>query len=198
MSSHVAEIKRHLPDNLKGFYEFHVRDRLPTRSAPKITWGMLNDNCTRIDLPASIVKTKTPLMIVLAGPLLKPIAESLAKRKREYKKEHFKDPDPQGVVFCSIDYRDQWSRAVAKARLGTRNEETETRTGVRIHDCRCSAAINLLASGVDEGTVLKIGGWKTRAMLDRYNVQHEARVKAAMEQGGRFVQQLQQQHAARQ
>jgi hypothetical protein len=100
----------------------------------KITWSMVNDNCTRIDLPASIIKTRTPLMMVLAGPLLKPIAESIAKRKREYKKEHFNDPDPQGIVFCAIDYRDQWSRAVAKAGLGTWNEETETRIGVRIHD----------------------------------------------------------------
>jgi len=36
-------------------------------------------------------------------------------------------------------------------------EETHP-PGVRIHDCRASAAINLLASGVDEGLVLKIGG----------------------------------------
>jgi hypothetical protein len=42
---------------------------------------------------------------------------------------------------------------------GRNNNSPATR--VRIHDCRCSAAINLLAAGVDEGTVLKIGGWAT-------------------------------------
>src|SRR6516162_11428406 len=61
-------------------------------------------------------------------------------------------------------------------------EETHP-SGVRIHDCRASAAINLLASGVDEGLVLKIGGWKTRAMLDRYNVADVSRLTAALEKG---------------
>ena len=59
--------------------------------------------------------------------------------------------------------------------------------GIRMHDCRCSAAINLLAAGVDEGTVLKIGSWKTRAMLDRYNVQHSAIVKATMQKRDVYV-----------
>jgi hypothetical protein len=35
--------------------------------------------------------------------------------------------------------------------------------------------------------VLKIGGWKTRAMLDRYNVQTEKRIRAAMIRGGEHV-----------
>ena len=40
---------------------------------------------------------------------------------------------------------------------------------------------------LDEGLVLKIGGWKTRAMLDRYNVTDITRLSAAMEKGGKFV-----------
>jgi hypothetical protein len=38
-----------------------------------------------------------------------------------------------------------------------------------------------LAAGVDESTVLKIGGWKMRAMLDRYNVHRVDIPTAAME-----------------
>ena len=45
----------------------------------------------------------------------------------------------------------------------------------------------MLASGVDEGLVLKIGGWKTRSMLDRYNVADITRLSAAMKKGGKFV-----------
>src|SRR5207302_10205193 len=71
--------------------------------------------------------------------------------------------------------------------VGTWDGKKRTRTGVRIHDCRASAAINLLASAVDEGLVLKIGGWKTRAMLDRYNVADPTRLAAAMKKGGKMV-----------
>ena len=61
--------------------------------------------------------------------------------------------------------------------------------GARIHDCRVSGAINLLDAGVDESTVLKIGGWKTRAMLDRYNVLDRDRVGNAFTKAGEFVAQ---------
>jgi hypothetical protein len=48
--------------------------------------------------------------------------------------------------------------------------------GARTHDCRVSGTINLLDAGVDESTVLKIGGLETRAMLDRFNVLDPDRV----------------------
>ena len=155
----------------------------------KITWEMIDEDCTQISLPGEIIKTRQPLLIMLAGSQLKPIADRLRKRRLAFKKKHFRNPE--GVVFESTNYRREWAKAVAKAKLGTWDPETQKRTGVRIHDCRCSAAINLLAAGVDEGLVLKIGGWKTRAMLDRYNVQHAGRLKTAMERGAQFVQQQQ-------
>jgi len=60
-------------------------------------------------------------------------------------------------------------------------------TGVRIHDCRCSGAVNLIDSGVNEGLALKIGGWKTRKRLDRYNVTNRKRLAAALRQSGEYV-----------
>jgi hypothetical protein len=36
--------------------------------------------------------------------------------------------------------------------------------------------------GVNEGLVLKISGWKTRKMLDRYNVTNRKRLAAALRQ----------------
>ena len=180
-----SEIKKYLSPDLRDFYEFMYATGCRLGALQKITWGMLNSDCTQISLPSEIVKTRRPLLIVLAGSQLQPIAKALRKRRLSHKKSH--SADPNGIVFDYTNYRREWAKAVAKAGLGTWDPITKKRTGVRIHDCRCSAAINLLAAGVDEGLVLKIGGWKTRAMLDRYNVQHAGRLKAAMERGAQFV-----------
>lgn len=116
-------------------------------------------------------------MFPLAGSQLKPIADILKLQFR----------DEEKPVFDHTNYRREWAKAVAKAGFGTWDPKTQTRTGVRIHDCRCSAAINALAAGVAESTVMKLGGWKSRAMLDRYNVQNEDVLKAAMERTSKYV-----------
>jgi len=171
------KVLAHLPKELQPFFSFMYATGCRLGAAQKITWDMVNKECDVINLPGSITKTKKPLLLVLDGPMLAPLVAILRKQFR-------RDGQP---VFDSTNHRPEWAKAVAKAGLGTWDAKKRTRTGVRIHDCRCSAAINLLDAGVDEGTVLKIGGWKTRAMLDRYNVQNEKRIRKAMNQGGEFV-----------
>jgi hypothetical protein len=99
---------------------------------------------------------------------------------------HARFRDEETPVFDSTNYCREWARAVAKTGLGPYDAKTCKRTGVRIHDCRCSAAINALAAGVDESTVLKTGRWATRKMLDRYNVQHVDILKAAIEKVAKY------------
>ncbi len=105
--------------------------------------------------------------------------------------ERFPMFKPHGEpVFDSTNYRPEWNKACAKAGLRGYDEEKRTRDenmNGRIHDLRCSGAINLLDAGVDEGTVLKIGGWKTRAMLDRYNVLNRDRAAKALTKAGNYV-----------
>jgi integrase len=172
--------------NLQPFFNFLYATGCRLGAAQKILWNNVKEvnGVLIIEIAAGKTKTKRPLMLPLAGPILEPIAKDLKKR--------FRVSDQP--VFESTNFRREWAKACAKAGIGTWDAKKLTRTGVRIHDCRASAAINLLASGVDEGLVLKIGGWKTRAMLDRYNVADVSRLAAALEKGGKFVTNLM--HAA--
>lgn len=57
--------------------------------------------------------------------------------------------------------------------------------GLFVHDMRRSAARNLRRAGVSEGVIMQTGGWKTRAMFDRYNItdnRDQREAMAALEQ----------------
>jgi hypothetical protein len=53
--------------------------------------------------------------------------------------------------------------------------------GLIFHDLRRSAARNARASGVAEGVIMKMGGWKTRSVFDRYAIVAESEMADAIE-----------------
>lgn len=67
-----------------------------------------------------------------------------------------------------------------------------------IHDLRRTAARNMIRAGVPERQVLDIVGWKTRAMLDRYNIMDERDVHTAGEKMTRYLEEKAKIAAARQ
>jgi integrase len=56
--------------------------------------------------------------------------------------------------------RSGWKRATKRAGL----------KGRLVHDLRRSAARDLRRAGVSEGEIMKLCGWRTRSMFDRYNI----------------------------
>ncbi|MGA2814010.1 MAG: tyrosine-type recombinase/integrase [Candidatus Acidiferrum sp.] len=168
----------HLPEDLRPLFTFLYSTGCRIGAAQRIDWSMLSGDCRVLTLPAHIIKSRRPLTLVLDGPILMPLAEQLKSKPQ------------QGPVFCSTNYREDWNKACDAAGLRGYDAVKRVRLGdggARIHDLRCSGAMNLLRAGVDESTVLKIGGWKTRSMLDRYNVPNLEIIGEALTKSGEFV-----------
>lgn len=53
-------------------------------------------------------------------------------------------------------------------------------SGTLIHDMRRTAARNLRRAGVAEGVIMRIGGWKTRTVFERYNIVSQADIREAL------------------
>ena len=172
----------HLPKNLHPFFTFMYYTGCRVGAVKQIKWAMVNREATEIKIPAQLMKARAPLTVVLAGKGLEPVAAMLKKMFRA-----------DGPVFDFTNYRVEWQKACHKVGLGVRDEKTRRFDGVRIHDLRCSAAINLVDAGVPEDIVMKIGGWKTKSMFSRYNVMNTERLRAAMVTGADYVERKMQQ-----
>lgn len=70
-----------------------------------------------------------------------------------------------------VSLRAAWKHACARAGL----------TGKLVHDLRRTAARDFRDAGVSEGEIMKLCGWKTRAMFDRYNIISPADLAGAVE-----------------
>jgi hypothetical protein len=54
-------------------------------------------------------------------------------------------------------------------------------SGLIFHDARRTAARNLRRAGVSEGVIMRIGGWRTRSVFERYNIVSQADIVDALE-----------------
>ena len=68
------------------------------------------------------------------------------------------------------DFRELWRSACVAAGV----------PHLLFHDLRRTAARNLRRAGVAEGVIMKIGGWKTRSVFERYAIVAQSDIKDAM------------------
>jgi integrase len=71
---------------------------------------------------------------------------------------------------CVRDFRRTWARTCEAAKV----------QGLLFHDLRRTAARNLRRAGVAEGVIMKIGGWKTRSVFERYAIVSQSDIRDAM------------------
>jgi len=75
---------------------------------------------------------------------------------------------PNGKPILS--FRKLWAKACAFAGC----------PDLLFHDLRRTAARNLRRAGVAEGLIMRIGGWKTRSVFERYNIITQTDIKDAI------------------
>jgi integrase len=165
---------KHLPAHLKPYVTFLYHCGGRSGEAKLITWDQVDLNRRIIRLEGAQTKNNEGRAVPLHSTLVPMLQEMYKKAERG------------GRVFDTTNLRKEWARACVACKLG-RKIEVEGKKhdpryeGLTLHDLRRSAARNLVNAGVPEGIVMKIGGWKTRSVFDRYNVSSTADITAAME-----------------
>ena len=68
------------------------------------------------------------------------------------------------------DFRNMWAKATEAAGV----------PGLLFHDLRRTAARNLRRAGIAEGVIMKIGGWRTRSVFERYAIVSQTDIADAL------------------
>ena len=106
------------------------------------------------------------------------------------------------------DFRVTWERACTRAGVGQTacvdcsqpmdsgkacgncNSQRSAYSGLIFHDLRRTAARNLRRAGIPETVIMKIGGWRTRSVFERYAIVSRTDIADAM----RKLQQSEENH----
>jgi integrase len=109
-------------------------------------------------------------------PITRPLRTILKRRQR---RQHADNPvvfHRDGVTVRT--WKHCWAQACAAANL----------KGRYLHDCRRTAARNLVRAGITERIAMALLGHKTRCMFDRYNIVSERDLRQAGDQLSLYMQ----------
>jgi len=119
-------------------------------------------------------KTKTSRLLPMSQPLKEVLQRRVAARRLDCLKVFHRDGQEL------VDWRKAWAAACTLAEL----------PGKRVHDCRRTAARNLIRSGTPERVAMQLTGHETRSVFDRYNIVSEHNLRAGVDRLAAYVQTL--------
>jgi integrase len=122
-----------------------------------LSWREIDLDSGIIRLSPERSKTKVSLVLPLPAPLREVLERRVGVRRLETTHVFHWEGHPIG------DWRKRWHRACRLAGL----------PGKHLHDCRRTAARNLIRAGVPERVAMSWTGHKTRSVFDRYNIVSE-------------------------
>ena len=170
-------VRAHLPAPWQDILDLAYYSGWRKQEILGLTWDEIDEAGGVIRL--SPARSKTLVGRIL--PISPPIAEALARRRAR------RDPDSP-LVFHRDGipvrrWRTTWRTACQAAGVPTRF----------LHDCRRTAARNLIRANVPERVAMLLTGHKSRAIFDRYNIIHEQEL---IDAGDQLVEYLAQQAQA--
>jgi integrase len=171
-------LRETMPEKLRPTLTFLYFSGCRSGAAKKITWTMIDKDCSEITLPREIIKNDEPLRIPLAGPL-----EEIAITLRELRKSF---PKPTDRVFDFRNFRNICNATCGKLGLGKYDPKTRASTGLTPQDFRHNAARNLIKAGVDRRVAMKITSHKTEHIFERYNIKTTDDVREALIKVGKY------------
>lgn len=116
-------------------------------------------------------KTRTGRVLPISAPLRRVLTRRLRRRTKQDARVFQRDGVPVRVWRTAL--RDACRKAKVPHRL--------------LHDCRRTAARNLIRAGVPERVAMLLTGHKTRAVFDRYNIVNEQELLTAGERLAEYV-----------
>ena len=160
-----------LPTHLRAYITFLYYCGGRSGEAKQIDWSQVDLEKRLIRLEDEQTKNSEGRTVPMPSVLIMMLEQIKSKK---------------GLVFDTTNLRKEWAKACAVCGLGRKIEVEEKPydpryEGLTLHDLRRSAARNLLQAGVPETVIMKIGGWKTRSVFDRYAVASTADLTAAMQ-----------------
>jgi integrase len=165
------DVRVHLPASYQDVLDFAYYSGWRRNEILHLTWS-------EVDLVGGVVrltprrsKTRTGRVLPISTPLRAVLDRRVARRQPNNPRVFLRDGVPVRTWRTAL--REAGRQAHVPHRL--------------LHDCRRTAARNLIRAGVPERVAMLLTGHKTRAIFDRYNIVNEQELLTAGERLATYV-----------
>lgn len=165
------KVRRHLPPPYQDILEFAYYSGWRRDEILYLTWAEVDLEGGVIRLAPERSKTRASRILPLSGPLRDVLQRRRTRRVGKDPLVFRRDGVPERL------WRHALRDACRKARVPHR----------LLHDCRRTAARNLIRAGVPERVAMMLTGHKTRSVFDRYNIVNEQELLTAGERLAAYV-----------
>jgi integrase len=156
------------------FVKFLYATGMRSGQASKLTWDMVDKNCTQLHVPGELTKNGEDFVLPLVYQNGEPMFDFVKDIQRMVRTPH----EP---IFETADFRSQWRQACHKLGLGVFNKETRAYRGAKPHDFRRTACRNMVIAGIPQPVAMAISGHKTDSIFRRYAIMDKTAVQQAFE-----------------
>ncbi|MGE3843028.1 MAG: tyrosine-type recombinase/integrase [Vicinamibacterales bacterium] len=165
------KVRAFLPPSYQDVLDFAYYSGWRRNEILNLTWDEVDTAGGVVRLTPRRSKTKTGRILPISEPLRKVLDRR--RERRQQGSPHVFHRDGVTVRAWRSALRDACRQANVPHKL--------------LHDCRRTAARNLIRAGVPERVAMMLTGHKTRAVFDRYNIVNEQELLTAGERLASYV-----------